>query len=94
MFTQKSNSIDNIIQKNKDDFNDNNPRLHHDDRFLVKLHNRFKKIISIVPYLIKVLIITIAVFILSVWLWNSYIRKDRNEITLKSKIVNIITFKK
>lgn len=57
----------------------------HSERFLIKLQNRFKKLISIVPYLIRVLIVTILVFAGSIIVWNQYIRKDRHEITLKQK---------
>jgi len=70
------------------------PSTHHDQKFLMKLANKFKKLINIVPYLVKVFIVTIIVFVLSVWAWNSWIRKDRHEITLKEKIINIVTLKK
>ena len=62
----------------------------HEKHFVVKLANRFKVIISIVPYLIRVAIVTVIIFALSIWGWNNYIRKDRNEVTLKQKIENVI----
>lgn len=89
MKTNKDN-VDEYILKNREYFNDVEPSDNHCNRFYVKLYNRFKKFISIVPYLIKTLIITIITFIISIWLWNSYIRKDRHDVTLKQKIENII----
>jgi hypothetical protein len=86
--------IEQFIKDNRDRFNLVPVSDRHEDRFLSKLTKRFRKIVSIVPYLVKVAITTIIVFIVSFWLWNSYIRKDRHEITLKQKIENIITFKK
>lgn len=71
-------------------FDSEEPRKNHEERFLLKLRSRFKHLISIVPYLIKVLIVTIIVFTLSIIVWDNYIRKDRHEITLKEKIINII----
>lgn len=86
------NDIETFIHKHKSDFDkdcDNN----HEKKFLVKLANKFKKFINIVPYLVRVFIITIIIFLGSIWIWNEYLRKDRNEVTLKQKIINIITTK-
>lgn len=88
-------NIETFIKENKDLFNKYDPSTYHQDKFLVKLYNKFKKIISIVPYLVKVFISTIIIFTLSIWAWNSWIRKDRHEISLKEKIENVlITVKK
>jgi hypothetical protein len=87
-------NIEGFIKENRDRFDRYDPSTYHADHFLVKLYNRFKKIISIVPYLTKVFAATIIVFIISIWAWNSYIRKDRHEVTLKEKVINIVTFKK
>lgn len=38
---------------------------------------------------IRVSIATVIIFIVSFWIWNGYIRKDRHEITLKHKIQNV-----
>jgi hypothetical protein len=86
--------IEQFIRDNRDRFNIATVTNRHEDKFLVKLSKRFKKIVSIIPHLVKVAIATIIVFIISIWAWNSYIRKDRHEITLKQKIENIVTFKK
>lgn len=89
----KSNNIETFIRENRDKFETNSINNLHEQKFLIKLANKFKKFINIAPYLLKVFIVTIIIFIVSIWIWNSYIRKDRNEITLKQKIVNIITIK-
>jgi hypothetical protein len=88
------NDIELFIKANKDKFNVYDPSIYHNDHFFLKLRARFRKFISIVPYLIKVFIVTVIVFTLSIWAWNSWIRKDRHEVTLKQKIENIIHIKK
>ena len=60
------------------------------EKFLFKLNYKLRNIISIVPYLIKVAIVTIAIFASSIIVWNNYIRKDRREITLRNKISLVI----
>jgi hypothetical protein len=87
-------NIEIFIKEYKDHFDKCDPSTYHESKFINKLIKKFKKFISIVPYLIRVFIVTIIVFVVSIWVWNSYIRKDRHEVTLKQKIENIITFKK
>lgn len=86
--------IDIYIREHRSELDKYEPENKHEEKFLTKLAQRFKKFINIVPYLLRVFIVTIIVFVVSIWVWNSYIRKDRNEITLKEKIVNIVTLKK
>lgn len=81
--------LEKFIIENKDKFDRYSPKKGSEDRFFVKLVQRFKKIISIVPYLVRVAIVTAIIFIISIWAWNAYIRKDRHEVTLKQKIYNI-----
>ena len=81
-------SIEEFIKTNKDKFSIYRPDNNHEEHFLIKLVDRFKKIISIVPHLWKVALITVIVFVVSIWLWNSYIRWDRKYITLPQKIEN------
>jgi len=86
-------NIETFIKDNKYKFNKCDPSIYHSDHFFLKLTQKFKKLISIVPYLIKVFIVTVFVFTISIYIWNNYIRKDRHEITLKQKIENIIHLK-
>lgn len=85
-------NIEIFIKQNKDRFDKYDPSSYHENRFIHKLYKKFKKIVSIVPHLTRLIIITIITFIFSIWLWNSYIRKDRHEISLKQKIENVIYF--
>jgi len=81
--------IEKFIREHRSEFDkyyDNNL---HEKKFLFKLSQRFKKIINIVPYLIRVFIVTIIIFVASIWTWNEFIRKDRHEVTLKQKIENL-----
>lgn len=82
--------IESFIREHRAEFDKYCDDNFHEEKFLAKLSRRFKKFINIVPYLVRVFVITIIVFILSIWIWNSYIRKDRHEVTLKQKIENIV----
>jgi len=86
-------NIENFIRKNKDIFGDYRLPDNHLERFMYKLNNRIRNIISIVPYLIKVTIATIIIFAASIIIWNNYIRKDRHDITLRNKISLIVSKK-
>lgn len=67
------------------------PSENHEEKFLRKLQMRTKKFIDLTPYLVKVAIITIIVFLCSMFAWYSFMRPDKN----KSVIENIIEqFKK
>jgi hypothetical protein len=81
--------LEKFILDNKDKFDRYSPKPGAEERFHIKLLNRFKKIISIVPHLVRVAIVTAIIFIISIWTWNEYIRKDRHEVILKQKIYNI-----
>ena len=85
-------NLEEMIRKNREMFYNEIPPENHEEKFLFRLKIKFKEWVSIVPHLIKVAIVTVIIFILSITAWNSYIRKDRHEVTLKEKIVNI--FKK
>ena len=78
--------LEKFIRDNRDKFDSYTLEEYHENSFLRKLAHRFRKIISIVPYLIRVAVATVIIFIISIWAWNSYIRKDRHEVTLKQKI--------
>lgn len=79
-------SIENFIRENKDKFVVYRPSDSHLESFLFKINHRIRRIISIVPYLIRVAVVTFTIFIASIFIWDNYIRKDRHEITLKNKI--------
>jgi hypothetical protein len=82
-------NIEVFIKENKEKFNVYDPSVYHIDHFLLMLVNRFKKFISIVPYLIKVSIVTVIVFTISIWLWFSYVRYEKHVVKLKDKVENV-----
>jgi hypothetical protein len=82
--------IEKFIKENKDKFTVYNPPGSHRQKFLLRLNLRFRHVISIVPHLAKVAIITIIIFIASVIVWNNYIRWDRDYVPLKYKIYGLI----
>ncbi len=82
--------IERIIRENKDKFTVYNPPENHFNRFWLRMNLRLRHAISIVPYLAKVAIITIVIFIASLIIWNNYIRWDREYVPLKFKIYGLI----
>lgn len=90
MVIHNEDNIEKFIRENKDKFGVYHPPDNHMEKFLFKLNYRLRNIISIVPYLIKVAIVTIIIFASSIIVWNNYIRKDRREITLRNKISLVI----
>ena len=83
-------NLENFIRKNRDKFGDYNPTDNHTDKFLSKFNRRFRHLISIVPYLVRVAIVTILIFFASILTWDKFIRKDRDQVSLKSKITHIL----
>lgn len=84
IFTE--NTIENFIRENREKFGVYHPPDGHMEKFLFKIKYRIHYIISIVPYLIRLGIASVLIFTASVLIWNNFIRKDRNEITLEKKI--------
>lgn len=86
METRNQDRLEKFILENRDEFGNNTPPGNHMELFLRKLNARIKHYISIVPYLFRVATVTILIFIASVVVWNNFIRKDRNAISLRDKI--------
>ena len=84
--------LEKFIKENKDALVDGcRPVIGHEVKFLAKLQLRFKEYVSITPYLVKVAIVTIIVFLCSIFAWYSFMRPDKS----KPVIENIIEqFKK
>jgi hypothetical protein len=87
-------NLENFIRQNREKFDVYRPPENHLNKFLVRLQLKVKQVISIVPYLVRVAIVTVIIFTASIIVWNNYIRKDRHEVTLKQKIVNVFTTNK
>jgi hypothetical protein len=90
MVKLNEDTIEKFIRENKDKFGVYRLPDNHLEKFLFKLNYRLRHIISIVPYLIRVAIATIIIFLASILIWNNYIRKDRHEVTLRNKISLVI----
>jgi hypothetical protein len=77
-------TIDDMIRKNKDFFEDQEPSEGHFDRFSVKLeircHSKAKR--SIVPYLLRAAVVTLLVTLSSLWTWDHFIRPGSSRMTL------------
>jgi hypothetical protein len=85
-----NDNIEKFIRENRDKIGVDQPQDIHMEKFLIKFNNRILHIISIVPYLIRVAIVMVLIFAVSILIWNNYIRKDRHEITLRNKITSVI----
>ncbi len=83
-------SIENFIRENKEKFSVCHPPVNHLDKFILKINLKVRHIISIVPYLLRVAVATVIIFLASILIWNNYLRKDRHEISLKNKISLVI----
>jgi hypothetical protein len=83
MKNREEEELEKFIRDNKDKFDVYQPEPNHDQHFLNRLINKFKEVINIVPYLVKVGITTILIFILSFLLWRTYICPPLSRISLK-----------
>ena len=87
----KEDNLEKFIRRNKDKFGVYSPSESHMEKFLIKINYGIRQIISIVPYLIRVAVVTVFIFLGSIILWNNFIRKDRREITLRNKISLVVS---
>lgn len=79
--------IEKIIRANREKFVHYNPPRNHTKRFLLRLNLRIKHVISIVPYLIRLAVATIAIFVASVTVYNNFIRKDKVSLGYKISLI-------
>jgi hypothetical protein len=75
--------LEKFIKTNKDKFDVYQPEEGHHQLFLKKLLNKFREVISIVPYLVKVGVATVLIFALSFLVWKMYICPPLTHISLK-----------
>jgi hypothetical protein len=90
MVMLNEDSIESFIRDNKEKFGVYRPPANHLEKFLFKLNYGIREMISIVPYLIRVAVATVIIFIASIMIWNNFIRRDRHQITLTNKISLVI----
>lgn len=78
--------IEKVIDNNKEDFDTESLKTNHEEKFMTRLRSKIKNCIDLTPYLVKVAIITIIIFIGSFLIWNSFIRKDKNKPVIENVI--------
>jgi hypothetical protein len=83
MKIRKEEELEKFIRENKDEFDSYNPEPDHNQLFLSKLFRRFKEVISIVPYLVRVGIATILIFIISIAVWRFFLSPPLTRVSLK-----------
>jgi hypothetical protein len=72
--------LEKFIRDNKDALVDGcRPVIGHEVKFMTKLKLRMKSIIDITPYLIKVVVVTIIVFLCSIFIWYNFMCKDKTK---------------
>ena len=62
------------------------PSENHEEKFLAKLQSRFKEYVSITPYLVKVAIVTLIIFLCSMFVWYSFMRPDPSKTVIENVI--------
>lgn len=62
------------------------PSENHEERFLQKLQSRFKKYVDLTSYFIKLAIVTIIVFLCSIFIWYTFMRPDPSKGVIKNII--------
>jgi len=76
--------LEKFIKENKDEFNMFTPKETHEEKFFTKLQSRVREFIDLTPYIVKVTIITVVLFIGSYLIWNNFIRADKNKPIIES----------
>ena len=72
--------LEKFIRENKDALVDGcRPVVGHEIKFMTKLKLIVKSVIDITPYLVKVAIITLILFIASSLIWYNFMRKDKTK---------------
>jgi hypothetical protein len=62
------------------------PSENHEEKFLKKLQSRFKEYVDLTPYFIKVVIVTIIIFLCSIFVWYSFMRPDKSKPVIENVI--------
>jgi len=79
--------LEKFIKENKNALVDGcRPIVGHEVKFMTKLQLKVKHFVDLTPYFVKVAIVTIIIFLCSIFTWYSVMRPDPS----KSVIENII----
>ena len=71
--------LEKFIKENRDKLIKSKPTAGHEIKFMTKLQLRVKSFIDLTPYLVKVAIVTVIIFIASSLIWYSFFRIDKNK---------------
>jgi hypothetical protein len=83
MKIQEEEELEKFIRDNKDKFDIYEPETEHNQHFFNKLINKFKAVINIVPYLVKLGVATLLIFILSFLIWKTWLCPPLTSISMK-----------
>jgi hypothetical protein len=83
MKIQEEEDLEKFIRANKDKFDIYEPESGHNQHFFNKLINKFKAVINIVPYLVKLGLATILIFIFSFLIWKTWLCPPLTSISMK-----------
>jgi hypothetical protein len=83
-----------FIKENRDLILKGKPTDAHEIKFMAKLQLRVRHFIDLTPYLVKVAIVTVIIFVASFLVWNSFIRKDKTKPIYKNIIEQFESKKK
>jgi hypothetical protein len=83
MKIREEEELEKFIRANKDKFDINEPESEHNQHFFNKLINKFKAVINIVPYLVKLGLATLLIFIFSFLIWKTWLCPPLTSISMK-----------
>jgi hypothetical protein len=78
--------LEKFIKENRDKLIKDKPTAGHEIKFMTKLQLRVKNFIDLTPYLIKVGIVTVIIFIASSLIWYNFFRIDKNKPIIENVI--------
>jgi hypothetical protein len=83
MKIQEEEELEKFVRANKDKFDIYEPESEHNQHFFNKLINKFKAVINIVPYLVKLGLATLFIFIFSFLIWKTWLCPPLTSISMK-----------
>jgi hypothetical protein len=86
--------LEKFIKENRDLILKGKPTAGHEIKFMTKLQLRVKNFIDLTPYLVKVAIVTVIIFIASSLIWYNFFRIDKNKPIIENIVDQFKTNKK
>jgi len=78
--------LEKFIKENKDLLVKGKPPEGHEIKFMTKLQLRVRNFIDLTPYIVKVAIVTIIIFVASSLIWYSFLRPDKSKPIIENVI--------